>query len=186
MIPNDDMVIGLTNALSEDYYIKRVIEHPPRSGGRADHMQRYWDIAGRRYDGVYPIEFPHGADWRGDPSRRHPPGGRARPRSPSWFQGAYTNDEMKARIKEEWDALHDLTKDTMDGPGVEKPEDRCSAVLHSGRCITVRPSRRITVRPGRRTTVCSWHAHNVFVRDGCRSVSSWAPGAPGQDRRGAG
>ena len=46
MIPNDEMVIGLTNALSENYYVKRVIEHPPRSGGRADHVQRYWDIAG--------------------------------------------------------------------------------------------------------------------------------------------
>ena len=57
VIPNDETVIGLTNALSENYYVKRVIEHPPRSGGRADHVQRYWNIAGRRYDGVYPIEF---------------------------------------------------------------------------------------------------------------------------------
>ena len=55
VIPNDETVIELTNALSEDYYVKRVIEHPPRSGGSADHVQRYWNIAERRYDGVYPI-----------------------------------------------------------------------------------------------------------------------------------
>ena len=57
VIPNDETVIELTNALSENYYVKRVVEHPPQSGGRADHTQRYWDIAGRHYEGVYPIDF---------------------------------------------------------------------------------------------------------------------------------
>ena len=112
VIPNDHMVIGLTNALSEDYYVKRVIEHPPRSGGRADHVQRYWDIAGRRYDGVYPIEFH--MVLTGEEIHR----GGIRPVAGTTkitivVQGAYTNDEMKARIKGEWDALHDLTRETM-------------------------------------------------------------------------
>jgi hypothetical protein len=112
VIPNDETVIGLTNALSEDYYVKRVIEHPPRSGGSADHVQRYWNIAGRRYDGVYPIEFHMVLTGEEVHS------GGVRPVSGETkitivVHGAYTNDDMKARIEEEWDALHDLTKETM-------------------------------------------------------------------------
>lgn len=142
VIPNDDMVIGLTNALSEDYYVKRVIEHPPRSGGRADHVQRYWDIAGRRYDGVYPIEFHmvltgeeihHGGI--------RPVGGTTK--ITIVVQGAYTNDEMKARIKEEWDALHDLTMQTMQALASRRP-DTGDRGTPSG-----------TVRNG-----SSWSAHN--------------------------
>jgi len=42
VIPDDEMVIKLTNVLSEEnYYVKRVIENPPRSGGHANHVQRY-------------------------------------------------------------------------------------------------------------------------------------------------
>jgi len=135
VIPNDDMVIELTNALSEDYYVKRVIEHPPRSGGRADHVQRYWDIAGRRYDGVYPIEFH--MVLTGEEIHRggiRPVAGRTK--ITIVVQGAYTNDEMKARIKGEWDALHDLTRDTMmvlasRRPKIDAP-DAPSGTAHNG------------------------------------------------------
>jgi hypothetical protein len=120
VIPNDDMIIGLTNALSENYYVKRVIEHPPRSGGRADHVQRYWDIAGRRYDGVYPIEFH--MVLTGEEIHR----GGIRPVAGTTkitivVQGAHSNDGMKARIKGEWDALHDLTRETMQALASRKP-----------------------------------------------------------------
>ena len=37
--------------------LKRVIENPPQTGKRADVVNRYWDIAGRRYNRVYPCEF---------------------------------------------------------------------------------------------------------------------------------
>ena len=126
VIPNDDMIIGLTNALSENYYVKRVIEHPPRSGGRADHVQRYWDIAGRRYDGVYPIEFH--MVLTGEEIHR----GGIRPVAGTTkitivVQGVHSNDGMKARIKGEWDALHDLTRETMQAlasrsPGIDGQE----------------------------------------------------------------
>jgi hypothetical protein len=114
------MVIGLTNALSENYYVKRVIEHPPRSGGRADHVQRYWDIAGRRYDGVYPIEFH--MVLTGEEIHR----GGIRPVAGTTkitivVQGAYSNDGMKKRIKDEWDAIHYLTRETMQALASRKP-----------------------------------------------------------------
>ncbi|MGO9500517.1 MAG: hypothetical protein ACLPUO_02775 [Streptosporangiaceae bacterium] len=37
-------------------------------------------------------------------------------------QGAYTNDEMKARIKGEWDALHGLTRETMQALASRRPD----------------------------------------------------------------
>jgi hypothetical protein len=135
VIPNDDMVIALTNTLSRDYYVKRVIEHPPRSGGRADHVQRYWDIAGRRYDGVYPIEFH--MVLTGEEIHR----GGVRPVAGTTkiaivVQGAYTNDDMKARIKGEWDALHDLTRETMQDLVSRRPGaddlDPPSGTAHNG------------------------------------------------------
>ncbi len=115
VIPDDEMVIKLTNALSdENYYVKRVIEHPPRSGGRADHVQRYWDIAGRRYEGVYPIDFHmvvtgeeiHRGDIR-------PVAGTTKVRIV--VQGAYTDNEMKKRIDQACNDLRGLTRKTLNG-----------------------------------------------------------------------
>jgi hypothetical protein len=115
VIPDDEMVIKLTNVLSEEnYYVKRVVEHPPRSGGRADHVQRYWDIAGRRYEGVYPIDFHmvvtgeeiHRGDVR-------PVAGTTKVRIV--VQGAYTDDEMKERIDQACKDLRGLARNTLNG-----------------------------------------------------------------------
>jgi hypothetical protein len=121
VIPDDEMVIKLTNVLSEEnYYVKRVVEHPPRSGGRADHVQRYWDIAGRRYEGVYPIDFHmvvtgeeiHRGDVR-------PVAGTTKVRIV--VQGAYTDDEMKERIDQACKDLRGLTRSTLNGLPSERP-----------------------------------------------------------------
>jgi hypothetical protein len=57
-IPDDETLISLTNALAEaQFYVKRVTENPPRTGGRADVMHRFWNIAGRSYIGVHPVDF---------------------------------------------------------------------------------------------------------------------------------
>ena len=60
VIPDYETVIALTNALSADemkYYVKGVVEHPPKTGNVRTHTNRSWDITGRYYDGVYPIDF---------------------------------------------------------------------------------------------------------------------------------
>lgn len=117
VIPNADTVIELTNALSEQgYYLKRVIENPPRSGGRANHVQRFWDIAGRRYDRVYPMDFHlvltgeeiHRGDIRPE---------RGTTKVQIVVQGACTDDSMRDRIDEEWKALRALTEATLGRPG---------------------------------------------------------------------
>jgi len=112
-VPGDETVIALTNAISEEgYYVKHVIENPPRSGKRADLVQRYWDIAGRRYEGVYPIDFHiiltgeevHSGDIR-------PERGTTKVRIV--VKGAYTDDEMDTRINDEWKQLRELTEETL-------------------------------------------------------------------------
>ena len=120
VIPDDETVIELTSALSENRYVKRVIEHPPRSGGRADRVQRYWDIAGRHYEGVYPLDFHmvvtgeeiHRGDVR-------PVGGTTRVRIV--VQGAYTDEQMKRRVHHEWEELRKVTKATLDGLAARRP-----------------------------------------------------------------
>ncbi len=59
VIPDYRTVAELTNAISADnYYVKSVVEHPPyRDDGRPNVVNHVWDIAGRRYDGVFPINF---------------------------------------------------------------------------------------------------------------------------------
>jgi hypothetical protein len=114
VIPDNETVIALTNAMSEGYYVKRVIENPPRSGGRADLVQRYWDIAGRKYEGVYPIDFHmiligeevHRGDIR-------PEAGTTKVRIVA--KGAYTNDDMSNRVETVWNELSTLTRETLKG-----------------------------------------------------------------------
>lgn len=59
MVPDHDIVINLTQGINHaDIYVKRVIENQPRTSKVGAHItNRYWEIAGRQYDGVYPIDF---------------------------------------------------------------------------------------------------------------------------------
>jgi hypothetical protein len=113
VIPDDEAVIALTNAMSEEgYYVKHVIENPPRSGRRANELQRYWDIKGRRYVGVYPIEFHIiliGEELHEGGVRPARGGTKVR----IVVKGAYTDDEMEQKVREEYKRLRDLTADTL-------------------------------------------------------------------------
>jgi len=94
------------------FSVAHVIENPPRSGRRADLVQRYWDIAGRRYEGVYPIDFHiilTGEEVHSGGIR--PESGTTKVRIV--VKGAYTDDEMDARIGDEWTRLRGLTQETL-------------------------------------------------------------------------
>ena len=123
VIPDDGTVIELTNALSEQgYYVKRVIENPPRSGARADLVHRYWDIAGRLYEGVYPIDFH--MVLTGEEVHR----GGVRPEQGTTkvritVKGAYTNTQMYARVEDEWKSLCAVTANALKGQESADPPD---------------------------------------------------------------
>lgn len=105
-IPDDKTIISLTNALAEQqFYVKRVTENPPRIGGRADVMHRFWNIAGRSYEGVHPIDFH--LVITGEEVHK----GDVRPESGSMevhmsTSGAYTDDAMRTRVDNTFTKLY--------------------------------------------------------------------------------
>lgn len=57
--PDHKMIKSLADNLSKSgFYVKRIIENRPHTQkGNANIVNRYWDIIGRSYDGLYPIDF---------------------------------------------------------------------------------------------------------------------------------
>lgn len=113
VIPDHETLIALTDAMSGDgYYVKRVIESPPRDRGRADLVNRAWDIAGRRYFGVYPVDFHlvltgeevYGSDIRAE-------AGNTKVRL--YVKGAFASKEMEDEIESVWYGLQGIVTETL-------------------------------------------------------------------------
>lgn len=106
VVPNHQTVSKLTEMLSgREIYIKRIIENPPSTGEHARHHHRYWDIGGRVYDKIYPIDFHLVVSGE--------EGFRNRARIPCdtthislRVQGAFANSAMETSIVKVWDELH--------------------------------------------------------------------------------
>jgi len=116
VIPDHTTVIALTNMMSQEgFYLKRVIENPPRAGARANVVNRLWDIAGRRYIGVYPIDFHlilAGEEVYSGEIRAQ--GGTTR--TTLSVQGTYTNPDvtgMEAKVENVWIQLNYLIARTL-------------------------------------------------------------------------
>lgn len=103
VIPNYETVIQLTNALSEDgYYVKHLIEHQPhRHEGRVHVVNRGWDVAGRWYEGVFPVDFH--ITLKGHEDTQSSIGNTE---VKVMVRGAYANPLMKDQIEGKWDELH--------------------------------------------------------------------------------
>jgi len=107
VIPDHRTVMALTKDLTEDgYYVKRVTGHPPRGGGHANLMNRVWDIAGRKYNGVCPIDFH--ITLMGEEEHRasgiYPNAGKASARLA--VRGSYVDKEMKEDVETVWNQLY--------------------------------------------------------------------------------
>ena len=111
VIPDYRTVIQLTNALSGDgYYVKRLIEHQPhRQEGRVHVVNRVWDVAGRWYDGVFPVDFHIMLKGQEDTQL-----GSGRTEAQVMVQGAYANPMMKEQIEGKWDELHRIVRKTFE------------------------------------------------------------------------
>jgi hypothetical protein len=116
VFPDHRTVIALTDELSQsDYYIKQITENPPHGGGRATLVNRVWDISGRHYKGVFPIDFHititgeeenHGGDFQ-------PSAGNAYARLT--VRGAYVDQEMRDDVENVWAALHKIVASRLGG-----------------------------------------------------------------------
>jgi hypothetical protein len=103
VIPDYRTVIELTNALSKNgYYVKRLIEHQPhRHEGRVHVVNRVWDVAGRWYEGVFPVDFH--ITLKGQEDTQVSIGNTE---VQVTVQGAYANQLMREQIEGKWDELH--------------------------------------------------------------------------------
>ncbi|MEV0675518.1 hypothetical protein AB0I60_03240 [Actinosynnema sp. NPDC050436] len=113
IIPDHETIARLTNALSDEgYYVKRVVENPARTSGKAHVMNRYWDITGRRYDGVYPIDFSlslTGEEQHNGDIRAHAGHSRVR----LIVRATYATKAMEEQIEGEWDRLGSIIRETL-------------------------------------------------------------------------
>jgi hypothetical protein len=103
--PDYRTVAELTNAISADgYYVKTVVADRPKRDAVHRTIERSWDITGRWYEGVFPINFIinlHGTEPQNSAAGR-----------PAWtfvkvtVDGTFPNAEMKKKIEDKWDGLH--------------------------------------------------------------------------------
>ena len=104
VVPDGRTIAALTSALSENgYYIKRVVENMPQPGKTASVAHRYWNVTGRKYHGICPIDF-HLA-LTGD--EEHSGGALVSGKTivSLSMQGAYADPETDTTIHEEWQSL---------------------------------------------------------------------------------
>lgn len=109
VIPDHRTIAALTDALgNNDCYVKRVVENPGSNGPGIDEVRRYWDIAGRYYRRLFPIEFRitltgHEFDTKG---------GEAVDGNTTvaiTVRGVHTDPEMEEIIEQTWNNLYEQT-----------------------------------------------------------------------------
>jgi hypothetical protein len=113
VVPDHGTVIALTRAISQQgYYVKRVVENPPRTGAHANRVNRSWDVTGRIYDRVYPIHFHLVVDgeevYDGDIRAR-----AGTTRTTLTVQGAFANQDMEQRVEGIWEQLSDIVTEEL-------------------------------------------------------------------------
>jgi hypothetical protein len=113
IVPDHATIVALTNAMSrEGFYVKRVVENPPRIGAQANLVNRLWDIVGRYYVGVYPIDFHlivAGEERYSGEVRAQ--GGTTK--LTLSVQGTYSDPSMEEGVEQVWARLSGLIADTL-------------------------------------------------------------------------
>jgi len=111
VVPNYSVIIKLTDAISkDDYYVKTVVEHEPyRDDSRADVLNRVWDIAGRFYTGVFPIDFDihvRGEEIQGASGISAGKTAVQMTVKGSYATGGNADGRLRESIENKWDDLH--------------------------------------------------------------------------------
>jgi len=124
-------VTELTNLISkEGYYVKSVVEQLPfRDDGRPNVINHVWDIAGRWYEGVFPIDFD--VNLRGEDLGDNGTGRSiGRTIAQITVKGTYVHEAELAQrklIEERWEKLHGHVSDLL---------KTLASVTESARAIT--------------------------------------------------
>ena len=130
VVPDHRTVAFMTNNLADEgYSIIRIQENPAQSSPRPDAINRLWDLAGRYYEGVYPIEFHLQLSGEEIHKGQQSSGSTA---VTLRVHGSYANAEMEGRVVEEWKRLWKRIRLSLAGAGVdprlaEQPSDAASS-----------------------------------------------------------
>lgn len=151
VIPDYRVLTALTNAISEqNIYIKRIVENPPRTNKVDAHIiNRYWDVAGRFYDGVYPIDFHlvlTGEERLGSETGSY----SGKTRFDITGQGTVTNEEMSDKVhylRDQLTAIIDDTLDQLPDMLIETPSimDEGSAIAYDTEAVADTPVASMTM-----------------------------------------
>jgi hypothetical protein len=150
VVPDHRTVALLTNNLADEgYYLIRVHENPAQPGPRSGTVNRLWDLVGRYYEGVYPIEFHlvisgeeihKGQEVTGETSVL------------LTVSGSYANGRMEERVVEEWTRLWKRIRLSLHATGSQprsttQPLDAPSSELARLRNVMVTEIARLTDAP---------------------------------------
>ena len=95
--PDEHLVVQLVRQLSDHrYLVKSVAENPARPGRGVGVENRVWDVTGRRYRGVHPIDFR--LTITGDEAEAGSPNTSTTSIRPHPVRGVYTGKEMEGTI----------------------------------------------------------------------------------------
>ncbi|MHC1560633.1 hypothetical protein ACR9E3_16880 [Actinomycetospora sp. C-140] len=120
-IPDHDTVALLVDSLSDGgYYVKRTVENRPQVGGTASSLTRSWDIGGRYYFGVYPVDFDIQLTGE-EPAVPGAGGGVTRVKL--HVRGAYATPEMRDRVLDEHRNLWGRVRGVLEKPASPSPGD---------------------------------------------------------------
>jgi hypothetical protein len=108
--PDHKTVARLTDLLSDQgYYVKAVVENPTQTGA-GGRRKRVWDVNGRRYNGVHPINFHIGLTGEEIEKEQKGSGRKSTTTVRLNVWGTYANDDMEHDIVAEqaqlWDRIH--------------------------------------------------------------------------------
>ena len=145
--PDHRTVALLTNNLADEgYYIIRVLENPAQPGPRSGAVNRLWDLIGRYYEGVYPIEFHLVLSGEEIHKGQEVTGETLVLLS---VAGSYANDVMEERVVEEWTRLWKRIRLSLRAAGGEprlttQPLDAPSSELARLRNVMVTETARLS------------------------------------------
>lgn len=103
VVPDHQTVALLTNNLADEgYSIIRVQENPAQTSLRPGAVHRLWDLDGRYYEGVYPVEFHLQLSGEEIHKGQQVSGSTAVTLT---VHGSFANIDMERRVVEEWNRL---------------------------------------------------------------------------------
>jgi hypothetical protein len=126
VIPNSAVITRLTDEISkDDYYVKSVVEHEPdRDYGQANALHRVWDIAGRFYTGVFPIDFDIHVRGREIQGASGASAGNTAVQvtvKGSYTTGGNSDGSLLAVIEGKWEELHAKVTGIFRDPSLAQP-----------------------------------------------------------------